>query len=118
MSDWPTSPRIRIPFGSLRGVPLHGALAASAGLAATGSSFKYQVIRGPGTGRIIRRDDPDSGTLRAWEDVAPVPVADLESLRAEFRGAAISERPMAALREGFTVELREQSPGSRAVTEC
>lgn len=87
MSDWPSSPLIRITAGSLGGVPIHGALAASAGLAAIGSSFKYQIIQGPGTGGLIRRDDPDSGSILAWEDVVPVPAADLEDLRTEFRGA-------------------------------
>lgn len=36
MGDWPSIPLIRIISGKLRGVPLHGALAASAGLAAAG----------------------------------------------------------------------------------
>lgn len=118
MSDWPTSPLIRITSGSLRGVPLHGALAASAGLAATGSSFKYQIIRGPGTGSLIRRDDPDSGSIVAWRDVVPVPVADLESLRAEFRGAPISERPLAALlRVTSSLKPPAPSPLDRAVPQ-
>lgn len=97
MSDWPSSPLIRITAGVLGEVPLHGALAASAGLAATGSSFKYQIIRGPGAGSLIRRDDPDSGSILAWEDVVPVPAAYLENLRSEFRGVLLPERRMDAL---------------------
>ncbi|WP_311359378.1 hypothetical protein [Actinomyces oris] len=98
MSDWPDSPLIRITSGSLwGGVPLHGALAASAGLSASGTSLKYQIIRGPGTGQLIRRDYPDSGNILAWEDVVPVPADDLKRLRDEFRGATISERLLGSL---------------------
>lgn len=118
MSDWPSSPLIRITAGSLGGVPLHGALAASAGLAATGSYFKYQIIQGPGVGGLIRRDDPDSGSIFAWEDVVPVPAADLENLRAEFRGASISERRLSALlRVTSSLGLSAPSPLDRAVAE-
>ena len=98
MSDWPSSPLIRITSGSLWGrVPLQGALAASAGLAASGTSFKYQIIQGPGVGQLIRRDVPDSGSILSWEDVVPVPADDLRRLQGEFRGAAISERCLSAL---------------------
>lgn len=111
MSDWPSSPLIRILAGSLREVPLHGALAASAGLAASGSSFKYQIIQGPGVGSLIRRDDPDSGSILAWEDVIPVPAADLENLRTEFLGAALSERRRGALMQ-VTSTLKPPAPSS------
>lgn len=117
MSDWPSSPLIRITAGSLGGVPLHGALAASAGLAATGSSFKYQIIQGPGVGSLIRRDDPDSGSILAWEDAVPVPAADLQTLRTEFRGAHISERRLfALLRVTSTLKPQAPSPLDLAVT--
>ena len=116
MSDWPSSPLIRITAGSLRGVPLHGALAASAGLAATGSSFKYQIIQGPGAGSLIRRDDPDSCRVLAWEDVIPVPVADLQTLRTEFRGASLSGRRLSALLQvTSTLEPPAPSPLDQAV---
>lgn len=118
MSDWPSSPLIRIIAGSLREVPLHGALAASVGLAETGSSFKYQIIQGPGTGSLIRRGDLASGSIIAWEDVVPVPVADLESLRAESRGADISERLLAALlRVTSILKPLPPSPLDRAVAQ-
>jgi hypothetical protein len=98
MSNWPDSPLIRITSGSLwGGVPLHGVLASSAGLAASGTSPKYRIIQGPGTGQLIRRDDPDSGTIIAWEDVVLVPADSLERLRDEFRGAALSERRLDSL---------------------
>lgn len=98
MSDWPNSPLIRITSGSLwGGVPLHGALAASAGLPASGTSLKYQIIQGPGTGQLIRRDDPDSGSILSWEDVVPVPADALKLLRGEFRGAPLSENRLRAL---------------------
>lgn len=117
MSDWPSSPLIRITSGSLGGVSLHGALASSAGLAETGAYFKYQIIQGPGVGRLIRRDDPDSGRILSWEDVVPVPVADLQTLRTEFRGAAISERRLSALgRVTSTLKPPAPSPLDRAVT--
>lgn len=117
MSDWPSSPLIRITAGSLGGVPLHGALAASAGLAAAGPYFKYQIIQGSGVGSLIRRDDPDSGSILAWEDVVPVPAADLQTLRTEFRGAAISERRLSALlRVTSTLKPPAPSPLDRAVT--
>lgn len=116
MGNWPHSPLIRITSGSLRGVPLLGALAASAGLAASGESFKYQIIRGPGAGSLIRRDDPGSGSILAWEEVVPVPATYLESLRTEFRGAELSERRRATLLR-VTSFLRPpaQSPLERAV---
>lgn len=118
MSNWPSSPLIRITAGSLREVPLHGALAASEGLAASGSPLKYQIIQGPGAGSLIRRDDPDSGSILAWEDVIPVPAADLENLRTEFRGAAISERRLASLLRVTSTLMKPlaQSPLDRAVT--
>lgn len=97
MSDWPDSPLIRITSGNLRGVPLHGAIAASAGLVEVGTDFKYRIILGPGTGYLLRRYAPDSGRILAWEDVTPVPTDDLRRLRSEFRGAAISERQLGAL---------------------
>nr|DAX92683.1 MAG TPA: hypothetical protein [Caudoviricetes sp.] len=98
MSDWPNSPLIRITSGSLRGtVPLNGALAASAGLAASGTAFKYRVIQGPGTGRLIREDDPDSGSILSWEEVVPVPADDLRRLHGEFRGVSLSESQLSAL---------------------
>ena len=116
MSDWPSSPLIRITAGSLRGVPLHGALAASAGLAATGSPFKYQIIQGPGAGRLIRRDDPDSGSILAWEDVVPVPADNLKRLRAEFRGVSLPERRLGALQQVTSCLAPEAaSPLDRAV---
>lgn len=111
MIDWPSSPLIRVTSGSLREVPLHGALAASVGLAAHGTPFKYQIIRGPGSGNLLRRDDPDSGSILAWEDVAPVPVADLENLRAAFRGADISERG----KSGALAEVRGRVESDPAV---
>lgn len=86
MSDWPSSPLIRITSGNLRGVPLHGAIAASAGLAATGEYFKYQIIQGPGTGYFLRKDCPDSGRILSWEDVAPVPITALLDLLEAWRG--------------------------------
>lgn len=98
MSDWPNSPLIRITSGSLRGmVPLNGALAASAGLAASGTAFKYRVIQGPGTGSLIRRDDPDSGSILSWKEVVPVPADDLRRLRGEFREVSLSENQLSAL---------------------
>lgn len=118
MIDWPSSPLIRVTSGSLREVPLHGALAASVGLAAHGTPFKYQIIRGPGAGNLLRRDDPDSGSILAWEDVAPVPVADLENLRAAFRGADISERGLSALlRVTSILKPPAPSPLDRAVAQ-
>lgn len=117
MSDWPSSPLIRITAGSMGGVPLRGALAASAGLAAAGPYFKYQIIQGPGVGSLIRRDDPDSGSILAWEDVVPVPAADLENLRAEFRGAALTDRRLSSLLQvTSTLEPPAPSPLDRAVT--
>lgn len=117
MSDWPSSPLIRITVGSLGGVPIHGALAASAGLTATGPYFKYQIIQGPGVGSLLRRDDPDSGRILAWEDLVPVPAADLENLRAEFRGAALADRRLSALLQvTSTLEPPAPSPLDRAVT--
>ena len=117
MSDWPSSPLIRITSGSLWGrVPLHGALASSSGLSASGTSFKYQIIQGPGTGQLIRRDGPDSGSILSWEDVVPVPADDLEHLRDEFRGANISERRLAALlKVTSTLKSLEPSPLDLAV---
>jgi hypothetical protein len=116
MSDWPSSPLIRITSGSLRGVPLHEALAASVGPSATGAYFKYQIIQGPGVGSLIRRDDPDSGRILAWEDVLPVPAADLQTLRTEFRGANISERRLPALLQvTSTLEPPAPSPLDQAV---
>lgn len=117
MSDWPSSPLIRITSGNLRGVPLHGALAASAGLAAVGTDFKYQIIQGPGTGHLLRSNDPDSGSIRAWEDVVPVPAADLKRLRDEFRGAVISERRLSALlKVTSALKSLEPAPLDLAVT--
>lgn len=117
MSDWPSSPLIRITAGSLGGVPLHGALAASAGLAADGPYFKYQIIQESGVGGLIRRDDPDSGSILAWEDVVPVPAVDIQTLRTEFRGAAISKRRLSALlRVTSTLKPPAPSPLDRAVT--
>lgn len=116
MSDWPSSTLIRITSGNLRGVPISGALAASAGLTAVGTDFKYQIIHGPGTGHLLRRDDPDSGSILAWEDVVPVSTADLENLSAEFRGAAISERRLSALlKVTSSLKLSAPSPLCRAV---
>lgn len=118
MSDWPSSPLIRITSGNLRGVPLHGALAASAGLAAVGTDFKYQIIRGPGTGHLLCRNDPDTGSIRAWEDVEPVPVADLKRLRDEFQGAPSSERRLSALLKVTSVlKSLEPTPLDLAVTQ-
>ena len=117
MSDWPSSPLVRITAGSLGEVPLHGALAASAGLAATGSSLKYQIIQGPGAGSLISRDDPDSGSTLSWEYVIPVPVADLKNLRNKFRGALISERLLATLlKVTSALKSLEPSPLDLAVT--
>jgi len=87
MSDWPDSPLIRITSGNLRGVPLHGAIAASAGLAAAGTDFKYQIIRGPGTGHLLRNDCPDSGRILSWEDVTPVPITALRDLLEAWLGS-------------------------------
>lgn len=118
MDDWPSSPLIRIISGDLRGVPLHGALAASAGLAAAGADFKYQIVRGPGTGHLLRSNDPDTGSIRAWEDVEPVPVADLKRLRDEFRGAVLSERRLSALLQVTShVTPPTKSPLDQAVSK-
>lgn len=117
MSDWPSSHLVRITAGSLGEVPLHGALAASAGLAATGSSLKYQIIQGPGAGSLIIRDDPGSGSILSWEDVIPVPVADLKNLRNNFRGALISGRLLATLlKVTSALKSLEPSPLDLAVT--
>ena len=97
MSDWPDSPLIRVTSEGWRGVPLHGALAASAGLSASGTSLKYLIIQGPGTGQLMRRDDPDSGSIISWEEVVPVPADDLKLLRGEFRGASLSDNQLRAL---------------------
>nr|DAS00733.1 MAG TPA: hypothetical protein [Caudoviricetes sp.] len=117
MSDCPSSPLIRITAGSLGEVPLHGALAASAGLAATGSSLKYRIIQGSDVGSLIGRDDPDSVRILAWEDVIPVPAADLKNLRNKFRGALISERrPATPLKVTSALKSLEPSPPDLAVT--
>lgn len=118
MGDWPSSPLIRIISGNLRGVPLHGALAASAGLAAAGTDFKYQIIQGPGTGHLLRSNGPDTGSIRAWEDVEPVPAADLKRLRDEFRGAVLSERRLSALLQVTShVTPPARSPLDQAVSK-
>lgn len=98
MSIWPDKPLIRVTEGLLHGRgPLRGVLATNAGLGADGTDFKYQIIQGQGTGTLIRKDDPDSGSILAWEEVVPVPATDLERLRDEFRGSTLSGRRLSAL---------------------
>lgn len=117
MSSWPDKPLIRITAGLLHGrVPLRGVLATNAGLGAAGTDFKYQIIWGPGTGTILRKDDLDPGSILAWEEVVPVPAADLERLRDEFRGSTLAGRRLSALLQVTSyVKPSTESPLDQAV---
>lgn len=92
MTAWPDKPFIRIIRGREYGEPIDGSLAIR-----EGSGGRYLLVSGP---RVTRSVDPICTRIDAideWEEVVPVPAADLKRLRDEFRGAVLSERLLSAL---------------------
>lgn len=118
MSSWPNAFLIRIVRGSLGEVPLNGALAVNAGLGAVGPYFKYHIIRGPGTGHMLRRDDSDYGIIDEWEELVPVPIGALKDLNGSTRGLPLPKVALAAvLKVTEYLPDSEPTPLDRSVAE-
>lgn len=104
MLTWPGKPIIRIIRGREYGEPIDGSLAVRKDPGGT-----YLLVSGP---RVHSSVDPActrTDSIDEWEEVVPVPAADLERLRDEFRGAPLSERRLAALLE-VTSSLKQPAP--------
>lgn len=92
MTAWPDKPFIRIIRGTEYGEPIQGSLAIR-----EEPESRYLLVSGP---RVNNSVDPvctRTDAIDEWEEVVPVPAADLERLRDEFRGSTLSERPLSAL---------------------
>lgn len=92
MTAWPDKSIIRIIRGTEYDEPIHGSLAIR-----EESGGRYLLISGP---RVSNSVDPACARTDAideWEEVVPVPAADLKRLRNEFRGAPLPERRLSAL---------------------
>lgn len=113
MTAWPDKPFIRIIQGTEYGEPIHGSLAIR-----EESKGRYLLISGP---RVSNSVDPActrTDAIDEWEEVVPVPAADLKRLRDEFRGAFLSERHLSALlRVTSHVTPPAKSPLDQAVSQ-
>lgn len=92
MTAWPDKPFIRIIRGTKYGEPIHGSLALR-----EEPDGRYLLVSGP---RSKNTGDPvctRTDSIDEWEEVVPVPAADLKRLRNEFRGSTLSERRRDAL---------------------
>lgn len=92
MSDWPDKPFIRIIRGTEYGEPIHGSLAMR-----EESEDRYLLVSGPRVNSSVDPACTRTDAIDEWEEVVPVPAADLKRLRDEFRGAVLSERRLSAL---------------------
>lgn len=93
MTAWPDKPFIRIIRGTEYDEPIDGSLAVRE----ESGGGRYLLISGP---RVSSSVDPvctRTDAIDEWEEVVPVPAADLKRLRDEFRGAALPKRRLSAL---------------------
>lgn len=90
MGSWPTSPIIRIiEARTFSGIFLRDTYA-----------FRDSAGDYLSDGATLMRPEDESSDgdlLSKWEDITPVPTADLERLRDEFRGAVLSSRRLSSL---------------------
>lgn len=111
MTAWPDKPFIRIIRGTEDGEPIQGSLAIR-----EESEGRYLLVSGP---RVNNSVDPvctRTDAIDEWEEVVPVPAADLERLRDEFGGSTLSERRLSALLQVTShVKPPAESPLDRAV---
>lgn len=104
MLTWPDKPLIRIIRGREYGEPIDGSLAVR-----EDPGGEYLLVSGPRAKNTVDPVCTRTDSIDDWEEVMVVPSASLKRLRDEFRGAAISERRLAALLE-VTSSLKQPAP--------
>lgn len=112
MAARPDKPLIRSIRGREYGEPIHGSLAIR-----EGSEGRHLLVSGPRVNSSIDPVCARTDAIDEWEEVVPVPAADLKRLRDEFRGAVLSERRLSALLQVTShVTPPTESPLDRAVS--
>ena len=104
MLTWPDKPLIRIIRGREYEEPIDGSLAVR-----EDPGGEYLLVSGPRAKNAVDPVCTRTDSIDDWEEVTVVPSASLKRLRDEFRGASISERRLAALRE-VTSSLKQPAP--------
>lgn len=104
MLTWPDKPLIRIIRGREHGEPIDGSLAVR-----EDPGGEYLLVSGPRAKNTVDPVCTRTDSIGDWEEVTVVPSASLKRLRDEFRGAAISERLLAAVLE-VTSSLKQSAP--------
>jgi len=104
MLTWPDKPLIRIIRGREYEEPIDGSLAVR-----EDPGGEYFLVSGPRAKNTVDPVCTRTDSIDDWEEVTVVPAASLKRLRDEFRGASISERRLAALRE-VTSFLKQPAP--------
>lgn len=113
MTSWPDKPFIRIIRGTEYDEPIHGSLAIR-----KESRGTYLLVSGPRVNKSVDPGCTRTDAIDEWEEVVPVPAADLKSLRDEFRGAVLSERRLSALLQVTShVTPPTESPLDKAVSQ-
>ena len=111
MFTWPDKPLIRIIRGREYGEPIGGSLAVR-----EDPGGGYFLVSGPRAKNTVDPVCTRTDSIDEWEEVVPVPAADLERLRDEFRGSTLSERRLSALLQVTShVKPPAASPLDRAV---
>lgn len=93
MTAWPDKPFIRIIRGTEYDEPIDGSLAVRE----ESGGGRYLLISGPHVSSSVDPVCTRTDAIDEWEEVVPVPAADLKRLRDEFRGAVLPKRRLNAL---------------------
>lgn len=109
MSDWPTSPIIRVIKGAEDGDEISDTLAIRK------SNGDYLLIDGPRTCRRIVHD-VDCDSIDEWEEITFIPTGALKRLRDAYRGIDVIESLESPLLEVLSyLTANKLSPFTRAV---
>lgn len=110
MTNWPTTPLIKVVRGREYDEPVRDALAARTG------DDEYLLATGPRAGNSILRKAP-SDDIDEWEEVTIVPTAALKRLQDAFRGIDVIKSLESSLLEVLS-HLPADKPSAldRAVT--
>ena len=111
MTAWPDKKLIRIIRGTEYEEPIHDSLAIR-----REPEGMYFLISGPRVNNLVDPVCTKTDSIDEWEEVIPVPAADLKRLRDEFRGSTLSERRLSALlKVTSSLKFSAQYPLGRAV---
>lgn len=111
MTNWPTEPFIRVNKGTENRHEIDGAIAVALDIDRPGGD--YYLMTGPRAGFTVDSEAPGD-RIDEWEEVTPVPTAELTELEQAFRGTEMIRRQTSAI-QAVTSHLPADGPSQLGV---